>query len=209
MEVVGVADGDVDEEVVVAGEDAGVLLAALGAFLVVRNGAEVGGSSRWTGDVLLLLGGLAWAGYNVLGKRASEGQDALGVTYHQTVAGAAGFLLASLVEAGEWRVPDAEAASLLVHLAVACSVGGFLLYNYGLRRMPSSVAVSILNLVPVFGVLGAVLINGESVTLAQAAGGVVIVAGVVIGMIERPVPPAAAPVPGPAEPRDAARSAAG
>ncbi|WP_329622031.1 DMT family transporter [Streptomyces sp. NBC_01255] len=164
---------------------AGVLLATTGAFLVVRNGAQVGGSARWTGDVLLLLGGLAWAGYNVLGKRASAGQSAMSVTYHQTLAGAAGFLLASLVEAGDWRMPDATAAALLVYLAVACSVGGFLLYNYGLRRMASSVAVNILNLVPVFGVLGAVLINGESIRPAQAAGGAVIVAGVALGMVER------------------------
>ncbi|MFJ6850536.1 DMT family transporter [Streptomyces sp. NPDC091271] len=164
---------------------AGVLLATVGAFLVVRNGAQVGGSSRWAGDVLLLLGGLAWAGYNVLGKRASAGRDALSVTYYQTLAGAGGFLAASLLEAGEWRVPDPTASVLLVHLAVACSVGGFLLYNYGLRRMASSVAVNILNLVPVFGVIGAVVINGETVRPAQAVGGAVIVAGVALGMIER------------------------
>ncbi|MDT0321636.1 DMT family transporter [Streptomyces millisiae] len=164
---------------------AGVLLATVGAFLVVRNGAEVGGGSRWLGDVLLLLGGLAWAGYNVLGKRASAGQDAVSVTYHQTLAGAAGFLLASLLEADEWRVPGVTASSLLVYLAVACSVGGFLLYNYGLRQMASSVAVNILNLVPVFGVIGAVVVNGESIRPAQAVGGVVIIVGVALGMVER------------------------
>ncbi|MFD8542530.1 DMT family transporter [Streptomyces sp. NPDC059649] len=164
---------------------AGVLLATVGAFLVVRNGAEVGGSSRWLGDILLLLGGLAWAGYNVLGKRASAGQDAASVTYYQTLAGAAGFLLASLLEADDWRIPSASGSSLLVYLAVACSVGGFLLYNYGLRRMASSVAVNILNLVPVFGVLGAVVINGESIRIAQVTGGVIIIVGVALGMIER------------------------
>ncbi|MFG2142147.1 DMT family transporter [Streptomyces sp. NPDC048650] len=164
---------------------AGVLLAATGAFLVVRNGAEVGGSSRWLGDVLLLLGGLAWAGYNVLGKRASAGQDAASVTYYQTLAGAAGFVLASLLEAGDWQIPGATASILLAYLAVACSVGGFLLYNYGLRRMASSVAVNILNLVPVFGVIGAIVINGESIRLAQVTGGVIIIAGVALGMIER------------------------
>ncbi|MFD0394381.1 DMT family transporter [Streptomyces nogalater] len=163
----------------------GVLLATVGAFLVVRNGAQVGGNARWAGDILLLLGGVAWAGYNVLGKRASAYQNAVGVTYYQTLAGAAGFLLASLLEAGDWRMPGVTASSLLVYLAVACSVGGFLLYNYGLRRMASSVAVNILNLVPVFGVLGAVVINGESIRLPQVAGGVVIVVGVALGMIER------------------------
>lgn len=174
----------------------GVLLATVGAFLVVRNGAEVGGSSRWTGDILLLLGGLTWAGYNVLTKRASTGQNAVSVTYYQTLAGAAGFLLASLLEAGDWRMPDATASSLLVYLAVACSVGGFLLYNYGLRRMASSVAVNILNLVPVIGVIGAVVINGETIRLAQVAGGVIIVVGVALGLVERGQgAPASAPAP--------------
>lgn len=176
----------------------GVLLAAGGAFLVVRNGAEVGGGARWFGDVLLLLGGLVWAGYNVLGTYAGRGQDAVSLTYHQTVAGAVGFLLASLLEAGDWRVPDATASALLAYLAVACSVGGFLLYNYGLRRMPSSVAVSILNLVPVFGVLGAVVVNGETVRLAQVLGGVVIIAGVALGLVERRTAVGSTPVPGPA-----------
>lgn len=68
---------------------------------------------------------------------------------------------------GLGRLQRATASSLLVYLAVACSVGGLLLYNYGLRRVASSVAVSILNLVPVFGAIGAVVINGESNRLAQ------------------------------------------
>ncbi|MFF4726810.1 DMT family transporter [Streptomyces mirabilis] len=178
----------------------GVLLAAVGAFLVVRNGAGVGGSSRWLGDVLLLLGGLAWAGYNVLGKRASAGLDAASVTYYQTLAGAGGFLLVSLLEADDWRMPGATASSLLVYLAVACSVGGFLLYNYGLRRMASSVAVNILNLVPVFGVIGAVVINGESIRLAQVTGGAIIIVGVVLGMIERGQGATAKPDAGGSEP---------
>ncbi len=164
---------------------AGVLLAALGAALVVRNGADVGGDSRWLGDILLLLGGLVWAGYNVLTKLSSTGQDALGMTYYQTLAGAGGFLLASLLEVRDWHVPTVTSSALLAYLAVACSVGGFLLYNYGLRSMKSSVAVNILNLVPVFGVLGAVLINGEHVQLVQLGGGLVIILGVTLGLFER------------------------
>lgn len=163
----------------------GVLLATVGAFLVVRSGAEVGGSERWLGDVLLLLGGLVWAGYNVLAKYAGRGQDSMNLTYYQTVAGAVGFLLASCLEIGDWRAPGGTAWLLLAYLAVACSVGGFLLYNYGLRRMASSVAVNILNLVPVFGVLGAVVINGETIRLPQVLGGAIIIAGVALGVVER------------------------
>ncbi|MET8676616.1 DMT family transporter [Streptomyces sp. NPDC004647] len=173
----------------------GVLLAAAGAVLVVRNGAEVGGDNRWLGDILLLLGGLVWAGYNVLAKLSSDGQNAVSVTYYQTVAGAGGFLLASLLEIPDWRMPSAGSSALLAYLAVACSVGGFLLYNYGLRRMKSSVAVNILNLVPVFGVLGAVVINGERVQAAQLVGGLIIIVGVMLGLIERKSVQASAPAP--------------
>jgi drug/metabolite transporter (DMT)-like permease len=185
---------------------AGVLLATVGAVLVVRNGAEVGGSARWFGDILLLLGGLVWAGYNVLGKKAGSGQDALSLTYHQTVAGAAGFLLASFLEARHWHLPDTTGTALLAYLAVACSVGGFLLYNYGLRRMASSVAVNILNLVPVFGVLGAVVINGETIRLTQVAGGLIIVVGVALGMVERGTGAGAAAAPEPAPASERARA---
>lgn len=82
-------------------------------------------------------------------------------------------------------MPSVTSAALLVYLAVGCSVGGFLLYNYGLQTLKPSVAVNILNLVPAFGVLGAVLINGESVQLAQALGGIVIVGGVMLGLVDR------------------------
>jgi drug/metabolite transporter (DMT)-like permease len=166
----------------------GVLLATVGAFVVVRNGEEVGGDARWLGDILLLLGGMVWAWYNVLVKSVGRGQDAVILTYHQSVAGAAGFLLASLLEVRDWRTPDTTASALLVYLAVACSVGGFLLYNYGLSRMTSSGAVNILNLAPVFGVLGAVLINGEAVRPQQVFGGVIIIAGVALGLVGRRTP---------------------
>ncbi|GAA3763201.1 DMT family transporter [Streptomyces tremellae] len=161
-----------------------VLVAAAGAYLVVRNGAAVGGSQRWLGDILLLFGGMVWALYNLVSKLAG-GRDAVSVTCHQMTAGAAGFLLASLFEASHWSVPSLTSSALLVYLAVGCSVGGFLLYNYGLQALKSSVAVNILNLVPAFGVLGAVLINGESVQLTQATGGIVIVGGVMLGLVDR------------------------
>ncbi|GAA3749816.1 DMT family transporter [Salinactinospora qingdaonensis] len=162
-----------------------VAMAMAGVYLVVRNGADVGGDQRWAGDMLLLLGGVVWAVYNIVAKRSGSGQDPLSSTYHQMTAGAAGFVLASLLEVSEWSVPSLASSAMLVYLAVGCSIGGFLLYNYGLKALKPSVAVNILNLVPAFGVLGAVVINGETVQLAQLAGGAVIVAGVTLGLVDR------------------------
>ena len=163
---------------------AGVLVAGVGAVLVVRSGAEAGGTARWIGDVLLLLGGLTWGCYSVLGKHLGDGENALVLTFRQTCAGAIGFVVLALPALPGQRVPSGSDAALLVYLALACSVGGFLLYNHGLRHVPSSVAVNILNLVPVFGVIGAVLIDGEQVRPVQMLGGAVIVVGVMLGLLE-------------------------
>ncbi|WP_433500012.1 DMT family transporter [Sphaerimonospora sp. CA-214678] len=167
---------------------AGVLLAGGGAVLIVRNGAEVGGGARWLGDILLLIGGLVWAGYSLLTKMYGDGLNAVVTTYHQTLAGAGGFLIASILEIRDWAVPSPSSAVLLGYLAVACSIGGFLLYNHGLRGMKSSAAVNILNLVPVFGVIGAIVMNDETVRLPQIGGGAIIIAGVTLGLLESKPP---------------------
>lgn len=178
-----------------------VLLAGTGAALVVHNGIDVGGTAQWTGDGLLLFAGLVWAGYNIMTKRAGQGRDATTLTYYQTLAGAAGFILASTLEIRDWKMPGTVDIALLCYLAAACSVGGFLCYNYGLRRLPSSLAVNILNMVPIFGVAGAVIIDGETVQTIQLIGGVMTVAGVSVGMLRRAdrpeVPTAGAPVASP------------
>ena len=163
----------------------GVALAGLGAVLIVRNGADAGGTGRWVGDALLLFGGLVWGFYNVLVKHIGNTQDAVVLTFRQTCAGALGFLVVAAPEFRHQKMPSGATLALLAYLALACSVGGFLLYNQGLRRMSSSTAVNILNLVPVFGVLGAVLIDGERLELVQVLGGAVIIVGVVLGLMER------------------------
>lgn len=173
----------------------GVALAGLGAVLVVRNGADAGGTGRWVGDALLLLGGLVWGCYNVLTKHVGAARDAVVLTYRQTCAGALGFLVVAAPEFRHQRMPDGVTLALLAYLALACSVGGFLLYNQGLRQMPPSTAVNILNIAPVFGVLGAVVINGERVELVQVLGGAIIIVGVVLGLMERQTTTATAALP--------------
>jgi hypothetical protein len=86
------------------------------------------------------------------------------------------------------EVPSGESFLWIVYLAVVCSIGGFLFYNYGLRGLSSSGATNILNIVPVFGVISAVVIAGERTQLTQIVGGLIVLVGVVIGARERPDP---------------------
>ncbi|MEU6816838.1 DMT family transporter [Streptomyces sp. NPDC046860] len=166
----------------------GMVLAVGGVWLIVRQSASDGGTHRLLGDIVLLVAGIAWAAYNVVARRTSAGYSPLTITYYQTVAGALGFVLVSPLEYRDWEMPTAADAGLLAFLAVMCSIAAFVLYNYGLREVTSSTAVNVLNLVPVFGLVSAVVVTGESVGVVQGVGCLVVIAGVVLGAQARPRP---------------------
>ncbi|WP_370972826.1 DMT family transporter [Amycolatopsis sp. cg9] len=156
----------------------GMLVALAGVWLVVWD--QPGGHHLW-GDLLLVAGGFAWAAYNVVARRDGSGASPIVVTYYQTLAGAGGFALLSLTEADRWTVPSGGTLLRIGFLAGFCSVAAFLLYNHGLRGLEPSVAVNLLNVVPVAGLGWAVVLAGESLALSQLLGGAVVLAGVFLG----------------------------
>ncbi|GHF31002.1 membrane protein [Streptomyces griseoluteus] len=159
----------------------GMVLAVGGVWLIVRQSASAGGAHRLLGDIILLVAGVAWAAYNVVARRTSAGYSPLTITYYQTVAGALGFVLVSPLEFRDWAMPTTVDVGMLAFLAVMCSIAAFVLYNYGLREVTSSTAVNVLNLVPVFGLVSAVVVTGESVGVVQGVGCLIVIAGVVLG----------------------------
>lgn len=162
----------------------GMLVAMTGVWVVVSAGGGNGGQHHLAGDLILLAGGVAWAVFNVVARSDVDGSSVLAVTYHQTLAGAGGFALLSLLEADQWRdAPSGGTVLRLVFLAVCCSVVAFLAYNFGLRVLDASAAVNLLNVVPVLGLVWAAVLAGEHVGIAQMAGGVVVVIGVSLGLM--------------------------
>jgi drug/metabolite transporter (DMT)-like permease len=53
---------------------------------------------------------------------------------------------------------------------------GYLAYNYGVARVPVGAAGMALSLIPLSGVTAAVLILGERLSVAEVAGGALIIA---------------------------------
>ncbi|MEU6265740.1 DMT family transporter [Saccharopolyspora shandongensis] len=164
---------------------AGMVIAIGGVWLVVQGGAGGDLRNRLWGDTLLILGGLVWAGYNLVAQRDNSGASPVVVTYYQTLAGALGFIAMSLFETDRWAWPSPANLGRMLFLAGLCSVAAFLLYNYGLRGLLPSVAVNLLNIVPVAGLVWAALLAGESIGAQQIIGGAVVIAGVVFGLYQR------------------------
>lgn len=169
----------------------GVGLAVAGVYLIVSQSPPAEGEHRLIGDLILVAAGIVWASYNFVTRKLGQTYSNLTVVSYQTAAGAVAFLPLAFLERGQWQLPSLGSSLTVAYLAIFCSVAAFLLYAYGLRELDSGSAVNLLNLVPVFGVAFAFVVLKEPVGILQLLGGLVVVAGVLLGLRpeEENVPP--------------------
>lgn len=161
---------------------AGVALAILGVYLIVSESSHIGSAHHLIGDIILAATGIVWAFYNFLTRKVVHRYPAILITFFQTVAGAIAFLPLALTERAAWRLPNPVSLLTLFYLAVFCSVVAFLLYAHGLKELSASSAVTVMNLVPVFGVIFSLLFLREPIGLLQILGGLVVIAGIVLSV---------------------------
>ncbi len=151
---------------------------SLGGVGLVTVGSGGGGASP-AGDGLVLASLILSATATVAQSRLLAGRDPVAVTAVQFLGAALGALpVAALTESA----PAAPGGAGPV-LAVAVLVAGgtllpFTLFAFGQSRVSAEVAGAFLNLEPLVGAIAGAVAFGDPVGLAQAAGGVAIVAGI-------------------------------
>lgn len=133
------------------------------------------------GDLLMLAANLAWALYNVLGRRYLPPGSPLGSTALIMVAGAGLLLMVAVAGGGPVAMPGAKAGLALALMAVGGTVLAYLFWSIGIQRLGAGRTALFLNLVPVFAMLvGASL--GTPPTTAQVAGGLLVLGAVTLAM---------------------------
>ena len=158
----------------------GVVLSFAGVVALVELGAGGAGGASLAGDLLVLAASFSAAVYNLMARRLLVTRTALFVTAFQNLFGALFMAPLAAVEAATVgvRTPAASAASAVLYLSLACSAGGYLLLNYGLRFVPAGRVAAFVNVVPVIAVVAAYVVLGERFTTGQAVAAVVVVVGV-------------------------------
>jgi drug/metabolite transporter (DMT)-like permease len=163
-------------------EAAGAVLALLGAVLVVLDG--VPGlthalAPHWRGDLLLVLAGVAYGAYTLLGRDVLMRHGPLLVTARSIAWGA---VVMIPLAAAEWlggarpRLGPAAVAGGL-YLAVVITALGYLLWNWALARVSAPRVAIFVTIQPIGGaVLGVVLLR-EPLTVFTVAGAVLIAIG--------------------------------
>ena len=155
-------------------------LLATGGVILVVTGA--GAEADTLGVAITLAGVGACAVYTVMASALGDHGSTLDVVLVQQVVAfvfASALLAVSLL----FRVPDLNMSGTAW---ASAGIAGFLYYGLafwfyvtGIARTNANIAGLSINLVPVFGLIGAVLLLGESVELRQGLGSVVTVAAVV------------------------------
>jgi len=166
-------------------EKVGAGLALLGAAVVIANG--IPGVSQtlvphWRGDLLLILAGVAYASYSLIGREILARHSSVSVTAGSIVWGAVTMLPLAVLERAAGAAPRLTPLAIVgtLYLAVVITALGYLAWNYALERVPASRAAIFLNLQPLGGALLGVGVLGEPLTPYIVAGGALILAGLTL-----------------------------
>lgn len=172
-------------------EAAGAALAVLGAVVVVVNG--VPGVTQalvphWRGDLLLVLSGVAYGVYTLIGRDVLARWSPLTVTARSIAWGALAMLPVALLEWTGGARPRMSLAGLAgaLYLAVVITALGYLAWNWALARLGASQAAVFLTLQPIGGALIGVLFLHEPLTAFTVAGGALVVVGLWLTVAGRP-----------------------
>lgn len=155
-----------------------ISLVGICAIVVFSNSAAL--SVSLAGDGLILLSAISFAAYLVIGRRVFSGADSLEVVAGVSCYGVLFLTPASgieIVTRGIERPTGGDLACWL-YLGVVASAVGLLLEGIGLRHLEAGQASLFANLGPLVGLLAAALMLGESISMAQIGGGLLILGGV-------------------------------
>ncbi len=154
---------------------------AFAGLVVLQGGDPLGGSGL--GDLYVALGVLSASSYTVVVKRFPAEPNALALTTFQFSAAT---VLALIVAGTRWvSTPGSRPTEVAPRFWVVAALVGvfgyaasFVIFNSVIAQLDAGPASIVLNLIPVFGVLSAVGILGESLAPATLGGALLIAVSV-------------------------------
>lgn len=154
---------------------------------LVLLGGDGGPSSVQAGDLILIAAIACFALYNVWGRQVLQRHSPLAANTYPAIIGAIGLTPLAALER-PWGALAAAGMAFWWHVAYLAICGIVLSYLWWYRaiaRIGASRTAAFGYLVPVWAVLLSVIVLGERVTVWQAAGGALAVAGVALVSVRR------------------------
>ena len=160
----------------------GLGIGLAGVLLVVSPEGALDGR-RLVGDLIFVAAGALWGSYLVVSRVAARRFPPIDIALYGSAVATVILVPLALAEGGPAHLARAGLASLLAigHLAALATVTAFVLLNEGLRRLGVSRSASLTLMIPVFGVVQAMLILGEPLGSSALAGAALVLAGLWLG----------------------------
>jgi drug/metabolite transporter (DMT)-like permease len=160
----------------------GITISLTGAILVISKGEPQGLLQAGLGPgELALLGCVAsWSCYSLLGRAVLQRLPPLVATTYACCFGTLLLLFPALQEGFIGRVMGITPSSWssLAYLGVLGTAVGFIFYYRAIAQIGASRTAVFINLVPVFALIQATVLLGETVRPLVFAGGLLVIAGV-------------------------------
>ena len=168
---------------------AGFLLALIGAiWLSLAGSADEHASNPVLGNLYELLAMLCAMGYTLLLKHLSSRYSPFLLTAMVAFVGTIFFLPLAWFSAPLPASVSPMGLGAVAYLGILVTVGAYGLYNFGVSRLPASQASGFTNLIPVFTLLFAILLLGESLNTVQIVAAALVFAGVLLSQWQGATP---------------------
>lgn len=162
----------------------GMLISLFGVVIVVSNGSIMNLISLnfSSGDLIIMLGNLAWATYTVGSRKYISNSTPLQTTTYTMLFGTIGILLFTvynnnlLISLNNITIKN---HLILVYMAVCGTVLAYLFWNFGIKEIGAANTAVLFNLVPVFTMILA-LFTGSVPNLLQISGALIVICGVIL-----------------------------
>ena len=168
----------------------GVILSIAGIMILILGDPKFSISSAGSmlGDMLIFGAVISASFYMIIARDLGQRLSSLEITSFQVFYGAILFTPFFLLNMGgiQWSQISAQAVGAVVFLAVFATILGFLFYNYALTQIPASQVAVFINGIPVVTAIVAWFILGESLTLLQMAGGLLVLIAVIVANKPQP-----------------------
>jgi drug/metabolite transporter (DMT)-like permease len=162
----------------------GIGTASVGTLAVI-----LGGTPNLEGNLTFLLGGLIllatpllWTAYTLLGKNITQKYDPFLIVAYVNILGGLFLIPFSLAEGSFQNILALTSQELLaiLYLASTCSVLGYFIWFYVMKRSTATATSSFLFAEPVITVIFAALFVKEEVTPFAMGGGLLIFIGILL-----------------------------
>jgi len=169
----------------------GMVLSFASVVIVITGGSltTLSQVNLANGDIIIIIGSLAWSVYGIGCRRYTKQTSLLLVTGYTMIIGAvASVLLALVMEPGQFPVLDVPYSTnaALLFMAIFGTVLAYLFWNLGMKKVGVANTSIFFNIVPVT-TMSITLLQGGNITSVQliAASGVILGVLIATGTINR------------------------